>query len=129
MPKVRFEVAFSPKPGKLGLDETGMDEVSFLMSANVGETLKPIAKVASGGELSRIMLALKNVLAENDSIQTLIFDEVDTGVTQVEDLDRQGRKEELARLTGGSHLSQTILEGAEELLQEAEDYKAEMTAR
>ena len=81
MPKVRFEVAFSPKPGKLGLDETGMDEVSFLMSANVGETLKPIAKVASGGELSRIMLALKNVLAENDSIQTLIFDEVDTGVS------------------------------------------------
>ena len=47
----------------------------------------------------------------------------------VEDLDRQGRKEELARLTGGSHLSQTILEGAEELLQEAEGYKAEMTAR
>ena len=81
MPKVRFEVAFSLKPGKLGLDETGMDEVSFLMSANVGETLKPIAKVASGGELSRIMLALKNVLAENDSIQTLIFDEVDTGVS------------------------------------------------
>ena len=62
MPKVRFEVAFSPKPGKLGLDETGMDEVSFLMSANVGETLKPIAKVASGGELSRIMLALKKCL-------------------------------------------------------------------
>ena len=49
--------------------------------------------------------------------------------TQVEDLDRQGRKEELARLTGGSHLSQAILEGAEELLQEAEGYKAEMTAR
>ena len=179
MPKVRFQVDFSPKAGELGMDETGMDEVSFLMSANVGETLKPIAKVASGGELSRIMLALKNVLAENDSIQTLIFDEVDTGVsgraaakvaekmsrlsrtcqvlcvthlaqiaamadshysvhkeerggrtyTQVEDLDRQGRKEELARLTGGSHLSQTILEGAEELLQEAEDYKAEMTAQ
>ena len=174
MPKVRFEVDFSPKPGKSGLDETGMDEVCFLMSANVGETLKPIAKVASGGELSRIMLALKNVLAENDSIQTLIFDEVDTGVsgraagkvaekmsrlsrscqvlcvthlaqiaamadshysvhkeeragrtyTQVEDLDRQGRKEELARLTGGAHLSQAILEGAEELLREAEAYKA-----
>lgn len=81
MTKVRFQTEFLPKPGKLGLDDTGMDEVRFLMSANVGENLKPIAKVASGGELSRIMLALKNVLAENDSICTLIFDEVDTGVS------------------------------------------------
>ena len=81
MTKVRFQTEFSSKPGKLGLDGTGMDEVRFLMSANVGENLKPIAKVASGGELSRIMLALKNVLAENDNICTLIFDEVDTGVS------------------------------------------------
>ena len=81
MTKVRFQTEFSSKPGKLGLDDTGMDEVRFLMSANVGENLKPIAKVASGGELSRIMLALKNVLAENDSICTLIFDEVDTGIS------------------------------------------------
>lgn len=81
MTKVRFQTEFSPEPGKLGLDDTGMDEVRFLMSANVGENLKPIAKVASGGELSRIMLALKNVLAENDNICTLIFDEVDTGVS------------------------------------------------
>ena len=81
MTKVRFQTEFSPKPGKLCLDDTGMDEVRFLMSANVGENLKPIAKVASGGELSRIMLALKNVLAENDNICTLIFDEVDTGVS------------------------------------------------
>lgn len=81
MTKVRFQTEFSPKPGKLGLDDTGMDEVRFLMSANVGENLKPIAKVASGGELSRIMLTLKNVLAENDNICTLIFDEVDTGVS------------------------------------------------
>lgn len=81
MTKVRFQTEFSPKPRKLGLDDTGMDEVRFLMSANVGENLKPIAKVASGGELSRIMLALKNVLAENDNICTLIFDEVDTGVS------------------------------------------------
>ena len=81
MTKVRFQTEFSTKPGKLGLDDTGMDEVRFLMSANVGENLKPIAKVASGGELSRIMLALKNVLAENDNICTLIFDEVDTGVS------------------------------------------------
>ena len=81
MTKVRFQTEFSSKPGKLGLDDTGMDEVRFLMSANVGENLKPIAKVASGGELSRIMLALKNVLADNDSICTLIFDEVDTGIS------------------------------------------------
>ena len=173
MPKVRFETEFSPKTNALGLDETGMDEVRFLMSANVGEKLKPIARVASGGELSRIMLALKNVLAENDSIMTLIFDEVDTGVsgraagkvaekmsrlsqrcqvlcvthlaqiaamsdhhfsvskeeregrtyTGVEDLDREGRKRELARLTGGVHVSKAILEGAEELLREAEAFK------
>ena len=173
MPKVRFETEFSPKTNALGLDETGMDEVRFLMSANVGEQLKPIARVASGGELSRIMLALKNVLAENDSIMTLIFDEVDTGVsgraagkvaekmsrlsqrcqvlcvthlaqiaamsdhhfsvskaeregrtyTGVEDLDREGRKRELARLTGGVHVSKAILEGAEELLREAEAFK------
>lgn len=174
MPKVRFETDFSPKAGALGLDESGMDEVRFLMSANVGEDLKPIAKVASGGELSRIMLALKNVLAENDSIMTLIFDEVDAGIsgraagkvaekmsalsaasqvlcvthlaqiaamadahfsvqkeeregrtfTDVSLLDRDGRKQELARLTGGATLSAAILEGAEALLQEAEAYRA-----
>ena len=81
MPKVRFEVEFSGKGTDTGMDATGMDEIRFLMSANVGENLKPIAKVASGGELARIMLALKNVLAENDDVTTLIFDEVDTGVS------------------------------------------------
>lgn len=81
MPKVRFEVEFSEKGTDTGMDATGMDEIRFLMSANVGEGLKPIAKVASGGELARIMLALKNVLAENDDVTTLIFDEVDTGVS------------------------------------------------
>ena len=81
MPKVRFEVEFSEKGTDTGMDATGMDEIRFLMSANVGESLKPIAKVASGGELARIMLALKNVLAENDDVTTLIFDEVDTGVS------------------------------------------------
>lgn len=81
MPKVRFQVDFAPKSGELGMDETGMDEVQFLMSANVGEALKPIQKIASGGELARIMLALKNVLAENDQVGTLVFDEVDTGVS------------------------------------------------
>ena len=81
MPKVRFQVEFGPKPGEFAMDDTGIDEVQFLMSANVGEDLKPIQKIASGGELARIMLALKNVLAENDQVGTMVFDEVDTGVS------------------------------------------------
>ena len=81
MPKVRFEVDFAPKEGKYHMDETGMDEIQFLMSANVGEDLKPIHKIASGGELARIMLALKTVLADRDEIGTLIFDEIDTGIS------------------------------------------------
>ncbi len=174
MPKVQFQVEFAPKSGELGMDATGMDEVQFLMSANVGEALKPIQKIASGGELARIMLALKNVLAENDDVTTLVFDEVDTGVsgraaqkvaekmadvaghkqvlcvthlpqiaamadthfsvekrerkgrtfTAVERLDRARRKEELARLTGGADPTPAMLEGAGELLDAAEAYKA-----
>ncbi len=81
MPKVRFQTEFSAKGGEWAMDETGMDDVQFLMSANVGEDLKPIQKVASGGELARIMLALKNVLAEDDGVGSLVFDEVDTGVS------------------------------------------------
>ena len=81
MPKVRFRVDLSPVEGETGLGPKGMDAVRFLMSANVGEELKPIQKIASGGELARIMLALKNVLAENDDVSTLVFDEVDTGVS------------------------------------------------
>ena len=81
MPKVRFQVEFGAKPGEFAMDETGMDDVQFLMSANIGEDLKPIQKIASGGELARIMLALKNVLAENDQVGTMVFDEVDTGVS------------------------------------------------
>ena len=81
MPKVRFETEFLPSEGEEGMDASGMDKVQFLMSANVGEALKPIQKVASGGELARIMLALKNVLAEDDGIGSLVFDEVDTGVS------------------------------------------------
>lgn len=81
MPKVRFQVAFAPKSCAFEMDETGADEVQFLMSANVGEDLKPIQKIASGGELARIMLALKNVLTENEVVTTLVFDEVDTGVS------------------------------------------------
>ena len=179
MPKVRFQVEFTPKSCPDAMDDTGMDEVRFLMSANVGEALKPINKIASGGELARIMLALKNVLAENDDVCTLVFDEVDTGVsgraaqkvaqklcqvarskqvlcvthlpqlaamgdvhfrvkkgedkgrtfTAVEELDLEGRKEELARLTGGERVTRTMLDGAGELLEGAEQYKAALAAR
>lgn len=77
MPKVQFQAEFYDTE----LTALGHDGVRFLMSANLGEALKPMSKVASGGELARIMLAIKNVLAENDSIPTMIFDEVDAGVS------------------------------------------------
>ena len=77
MPKVQFACQFT----ELDLTANGADAVAFYMSANVGEALKPMSKVASGGELARIMLAMKNVLAEQDHVNTLIFDEVDTGVS------------------------------------------------
>lgn len=77
MGKIRFAVDFAEKP----LDSDGMDAVRFLMSANVGEELRPIHKIASGGELARIMLAMKNVLSEQDHVATMVFDEVDTGVS------------------------------------------------
>ena len=77
MPKVQFACQFT----ELELTAIGADAVAFYMSANVGEALKPMSKVASGGELARIMLAMKNVLAEQDKVNTLIFDEVDTGVS------------------------------------------------
>lgn len=172
MGKIRFAVDFAEKP----LDSDGMDTVRFLMSANVGEELRPIHKIASGGELARIMLAMKNVLSEQDHVGTMVFDEVDTGVsgraaqkvaekmarisrrkqvlcvthlpqlaamadthfsvekgerggrtyTEVRRLDREQRRQELARLTGGSHVSQTMLDGAEELLVQAEKFRAEL---
>ena len=77
MPKVQFSCVFT----ETELANNGADAVAFYMSANVGEALKPMSKVASGGELARIMLAMKNVLAEQDRVDTLIFDEVDTGVS------------------------------------------------
>lgn len=77
MPRVQFECVFT----EIELSPNGADAVAFYMSANAGEALKPMSKVASGGELARIMLAMKNVLAEKDSVATLIFDEVDTGVS------------------------------------------------
>ena len=169
MGKIRFAADMAEKP--LGPD--GIDQVRFLMSANVGEELRPIHKIASGGELARIMLAMKNVLSEQDMVGTMVFDEVDTGVsgraaqkvaekmarisrrkqvlcvthlpqlaamadthfsvekgeqngrtyTAVQRLDREQRRQELARLTGGSHVSQTMLDGAEELLAEAEKFR------
>ena len=77
MPSVQFLVDFK----EVDLCENGIDSVEFLISANVGEIPKPIAKIASGGELSRIMLALKTVLAHKDKIPTMIFDEIDAGVS------------------------------------------------
>lgn len=75
---VRFEIALKPKAEP---SSKGLEEVEFMISTNPGEPLKPMAQVASGGELSRIMLAIKTVLAERDSIDTLIFDEIDSGIS------------------------------------------------
>ena len=77
MPRVQFSCEFT----ETELTPNGVDSVAFYMSANAGEALKPLNKVASGGELARIMLAMKNVLAEQDRVATLIFDEVDSGVS------------------------------------------------
>ncbi len=77
MPKVRFDVSIKPSEPGPG----GFDDVEFLISPNPGESLRPLAKIASGGELSRIMLAMKCTLADRDSVDTLIFDEVDTGIS------------------------------------------------
>lgn len=77
MPGVVFDVLIN----KTELTENGADELEFLISPNAGESPKPLAKIASGGELSRIMLAIKNVLSDKDGTETLIFDEIDTGVS------------------------------------------------
>lgn len=77
MPKITFTVHFE----KGILSSTGYDKIEFLISTNPGEPAKPLAKIASGGELSRIMLAIKNIIAYNDTVGTLIFDEIDTGVS------------------------------------------------
>ena len=162
MPRVQFQCRFT----ETDLTPNGADAVAFYMSANAGEALKPMSKVASGGELARIMLAMKNVLAEKDQVNTLIFDEVDTGVsgraaqkvaeklrsvaahkqvlcvthlpqlaalanthlliakseregrtyTSVTPLDIEGRKRELARIIGGTNITDTTLRSAEEML-------------
>lgn len=175
MARVRFAIDFAAKDPS----PDGCDAIRFLMSANAGEDLRPIARIASGGELARIMLALKNVLAEQESVGTLVFDEVDTGVsgraaqkvaeklaqvsrhkqvlcvthlpqlaamadthfsvekgerdgrtyTRVVLLDREARKAELARITGGANVTQALLQSAGELLDAAERYRRNLEAQ
>ncbi len=83
MPKVRFVIEVSERceNGETVFTESGKDKVEFLLSTNPGEDLKPMSKIASGGELSRIMLAVKSVLSDSEDIDTMIFDEIDTGVS------------------------------------------------
>ena len=83
MPSVRFAVELVPVENEQGFDSYGLENLRFIMSANAGEQLGRISKIASGGELSRIMLAMKNVFAENDPVGTMIFDEIDTGVSGI----------------------------------------------
>lgn len=109
MPSVRFETEITPLEGEPGFGPRGADEVLFLMSANAGEKPGRIAKIASGGELSRIMLALKTVFGENDPVPTAIFDEIDSGVSGIaasrvgEKLAGIGRKRQVLCI---SHLPQ-----------------------
>ena len=77
LPKVRFEINFE----ETELSPNGCDKVEFLISTNISEDLKPLAKVASGGEISRVMLAIKTIFAQSDNIDTIIFDEIDTGIS------------------------------------------------
>lgn len=77
LPKARFEISVQPKE----LSSDGCDDVEFLISTNISEDLKPLAKVASGGEISRVMLAIKSIFAQSDDINTVIFDEIDTGIS------------------------------------------------
>ncbi|VEN75383.1 DNA repair protein RecN [Candidatus Desulfarcum epimagneticum] len=91
MPRTRFSVSLDPAPapeghnpylmvGKFMIGETGMDRASFVIAPNPGEPGKPLAAIASGGELSRVVLALKAILSENESLETVVFDEVDAGI-------------------------------------------------
>ncbi len=112
MPKVVFKADVRENKnenGETSLSSNGADEVEFLISANPGEDLKPLSKIASGGELSRIMLAIKSIFADSDDAETLIFDEIDTGVSGraaqkiAEKLSRLSRKKQVFSIT---HLSQ-----------------------
>ncbi len=172
MGKVSFSVEVTKRET---LNERGCDDIEFFVATNLGEPLKPLGKIASGGELARIMLAVKNVLAEHDHVDTLIFDEVDAGVsgraaqrvaeklnqlsrhkqvlcvthlaqisamadihyhiqkqerdgrtyTSVTPLEDDGRIEELARITGGTQITETTRENARELLRSAREIKKE----
>lgn len=165
MPHIQFVVDFKEVP----LCENGIDMAEFLISANVGEEPKALTKIASGGELSRIMLALKTIMADKDKIETMIFDEIDTGVsgraalkvasklkqvscgkqvlcvthlgqlmayadshyliekaaregktyTSVTPLDMEGRKSEIARITGGGTVTEIQLKNAEQMIMDA----------
>lgn len=84
MQKMRFSAEVRPAEeadGSIKYTSDGCDNIEFMISANPGESLKPLAKIASGGEMSRIMLAIKSVLCDSDSVETMIFDEIDTGVS------------------------------------------------
>ena len=83
MPSVRFVAELTPVGGKPGFTADGCDKVRFLMSANAGEAPGRISRIASGGELSRIMLAMKSVFAAHDAVDSLVFDEIDTGVSGI----------------------------------------------
>ncbi len=174
MPNARFTADIKKRNT---LDIRGIDDIEFLLAPNLGEAQKPLERIASGGELSRIMLAMKNVLAENDYVNTLIFDEIDTGVsgraaqkiaeklyklsvskqvicvthlaqisamsdmhfkiektehdgrtyTNVTPLDREGRANELARITGGTAISDTTLKNAAEMLDFANELKRKIS--
>ena len=84
MQKMRFSAEITPltdSDGEVKYTPNGCDSVEFLISANPGEELKPLSKIASGGEMSRIMLAVKSVLSDTDNVEAMIFDEIDTGVS------------------------------------------------
>jgi DNA repair protein RecN (Recombination protein N) len=83
MPKVMFEIKVekTASSGKTMLSSLGMDDVEFMIATNPGEELAPMSKIASGGELSRIMLAMKSAMSDKNGAQTVIFDEIDTGVS------------------------------------------------
>jgi len=173
MPGVSFLIEFGDVKGERGLSASGCDEVWFLMSANAGETPGRINRIASGGELARIMLALKNVMLSEQDTGAMVFDEIDAGVsgvaaqrvgeklaklaknrqvlcvthlpqiavmadthfeiqknvsdgrtfTYVNELDFEGRKKEIARLSGGENITATALKSAEEQLAAAEEFK------
>ena len=177
MPSVRFVTELGPMGGEPGFGPKGADKVRFLMSANAGEEPRSIARAASGGELSRIMLALKTVFGQSDPVPTAVFDEIDTGVsgvaasrvgeklaltgrhrqvlcvshlpqiaamadsqyriekterqgrtyTTVDELDRAGRRREIARLIGGDNITQTTTASAEEQLAAADAWKEKLS--